>query len=90
MLFGGVYYKTQTFNATGNRACSSLLLLSVIGIVIPTAASQLVQDPHGAAGRDWILDISRICAVVLLLMWVVRLTPGHLVQRMDWCCLSYA
>jgi Ca2+:H+ antiporter len=68
MLFGGAYYKTQTFNAVGNRACSSLLFLAVIGIVIPTAAYQLVHDDAHKGDENWILDISRICAVVLLIM----------------------
>jgi Ca2+:H+ antiporter len=65
-LFGGFYYKTQTFNAVGNRACSSLLFLSVIGIIVPSAASQLIHDHDGA--EDWILDVSRACAVILLAM----------------------
>lgn len=31
----------QHFNEVGNRACSSLLFLAVIGIIYPTAAKQV-------------------------------------------------
>ena len=39
MFFGGMYYKTQSFNAVGNRTCASLLFLAAIGIIMPTAAA---------------------------------------------------
>lgn len=65
-FFGGLYHKTQTFNAVGNRACSSLLMLACIAIIIPTAATKLVNDDE--VHDDWVLDISRGTAV-LLLMW---------------------
>lgn len=50
MLFGGYYYKTQQFNELGNRACSSLLFLSVIGIIMPTAAKALITEMEPAVG----------------------------------------
>ena len=43
MFFGGIYFKTQTFNEVGNRTCSALLFLACIGIIMPTAASQLLE-----------------------------------------------
>lgn len=70
-FFGGLYHKTQTFNAVGNRACSSLLMLACIGIIIPTAATKLVdaEDSH----EEWILDISRGTAVLLLACYAAYL-----------------
>lgn len=68
-ICGGYYYKEQHFNATGNRACSSLLFLSCIGIVIPTAALQLSEE---GASADWVLPVSRGTAVILLIWWVAR------------------
>ncbi|KAL6758013.1 cation exchanger 1 [Haematococcus lacustris] len=71
MFFGGLNFKTQTFNAVGNRACSSLLFLSVIGIVMPTAAGVLVLDHEGK--EDWLLDVSRATAIILLVIYVLYL-----------------
>jgi len=62
-FFGGLYYKSQSFNATSNRATSSLLLLATIGVAIPTAAGHLVATHD----RDlMILWISRGTAIVML------------------------
>ncbi len=66
MLFGGVYFKTQTFNAMGNRVCSSLLFMAVIGTVTPTAA--FVLTSHAGKDTSWIVDISRVSACILLAM----------------------
>ncbi len=65
-FFGGLKYQIQTFNAAANNATSSLLFLSCIGIIIPTTATMLVED--GSRGENWILDVSRFTAVVLLCM----------------------
>lgn len=70
-LFGGLRYKKQSFNAMSNRVCSSLLFLAVIGIVMPTAAFNLVHDHQ--AKPTWILDISRITAVIMLLVYACYL-----------------
>lgn len=64
-FFGGLYHKTQTFNAVGNRACSSLLMLSCIGVILPTAFTQLTNQ-DGPNDEAYILDISRGTAVLLL------------------------
>lgn len=60
-------YKTQSFNAVANRACSSLLFLSAIGIIVPTAAKHMAHK--GAMSDEWVLNVSRVTAVVLLLIY---------------------
>ena len=42
MLVGGLFHRTQTFNAMSNRTSASLLFLACLGIAIPTAASHLI------------------------------------------------
>jgi Ca2+/H+ antiporter len=57
-------FKMQNFNAVANQAASSLLFLSCIGVVIPTAAGWLLG---GSGVSDAaLLSISRGTAVVLL------------------------
>ena len=63
-LFGGMYFKVQTFNATSNRACSSLLFLAAIGIAIPSAARYLMDS--GPDQEATSLLISRGAAIILL------------------------
>ena len=70
-LFGGFYYKTQTFNEVGNRTCSALLFLSCIGITMPTAASVLIEDTKTHEGL--ILNLSRGVSVVLLICYLCYL-----------------
>ncbi|KAL6756794.1 CAX family of cation antiporter, membrane protein [Haematococcus lacustris] len=70
-LVGGVFNKLQTFNATGNRACSSMLFLSCIGIAIPTSAASIIKDAD--ARDDWVLAMSRGAALVLLACYVCYL-----------------
>ena len=70
------FHQTQTFNATANQATSSLLFLSCIGIIIPTAATQLSP---GEEPEEWILRSSRGTAVVLLAIYACYLVgkrPG--------------
>ena len=66
-LFGGWKYKVQKFNAVANQASSSLLFLSCIGIIIPTAAGYLEIGP-GGGGKEAVMAISRGAAIVLLLL----------------------
>mmetsp|Transcript_7985 Transcript_7985/g.15527 ORF Transcript_7985/g.15527 Transcript_7985/m.15527 type:complete len:444 (-) Transcript_7985:716-2047(-) len=68
-FFGGLKNKTQTFNAVGNRACSSLLFLACIGIIIPTAAEQLIPMPDSVASDLLGLRISRGAAILLLISY---------------------
>lgn len=73
-LFGGLYYKQQDFNPVANQASSSLLFLSCIGVVLPTAAAQLAPaGKPGMSAKD-VLNISRGTAVVLLAIYVAYLT----------------
>lgn len=67
-FFGGLYHKTQTFNAVGNRACSSLLMLSCIGVILPTAFTVLTNQDE--IKDEYILDMSRGTAVLLLIGYV--------------------
>jgi hypothetical protein len=78
-------YQTQTFNATANQATSSLLFLSCIGIIIPTAATSLAGD--GNPTQEWILETSRGTAVVMLLVYACYLVSslvGALVMGWGW------
>jgi Ca2+:H+ antiporter len=82
-LFGGIYFKQQEFNAVANQASSSLLFLSCIGVVLPTAAAQLAPaGKPGMSAKD-VLDISRGTAVILLAIYIAYLafqlhTHAHL------------
>ena len=52
-LFGGLKYKHQTFNSMQNKVSSSLLFLSSISIIIPTAARSIY-------GGDVMTDVALI------------------------------
>jgi len=62
-LWGGYWYNTQTFNKAGAACQSSLMLLAVLTIVLPTVYSALV--PGGIA----ILEVSRGISVLMFLMY---------------------
>jgi hypothetical protein len=49
-------YKTQSFNAVASQTNGSLLLLSAISILIPTAAQQLGTGGGDDSGPDVLLD----------------------------------
>jgi len=63
-IVGGVRHKTQKFQRIGASAQSSLMILAVLGITLPTMYSQLVP------GEQAILDISRGCSVLLFFVYV--------------------
>lgn len=65
-------YPVQAFNATANQATSSLLFLSCIGVIVPTAATALTAGKH-SVGAGAVLDISRGAAVVLLAVYACYL-----------------
>ena len=67
-LVGGVYYRTQEFNALSNRTSSSLLFLATIGIMIPTLAASVIPhtDDPGEGPDEWVLSISRGVAIIML------------------------
>merc|ERR1711959_772283 len=46
-LFGGIRFKNQSFNADGARAQSSLLLLAVLAMVVPTISMLNMNHESG-------------------------------------------
>eukprot|EP00775_Hariotina_reticulata_P012174 gene12173-12311_t len=64
-LFGGIYHQTQTFNAVANQATSSMLMLSCLSIVIPTAA---MHSGHHIS-EEALINLSRGTAVIMLLVY---------------------
>ncbi|GAX74130.1 hypothetical protein CEUSTIGMA_g1579.t1 [Chlamydomonas eustigma] len=72
-FFGGLYYKVQTFNATSNRACSSLLFLAAIGVAIPTAAKNILMGDSSVDSEQTILWISRGTAIILFACYLCYL-----------------
>jgi calcium/proton exchanger cax len=73
-IFGGLYYKQQEFNAVANQASSSLLFLSCIGVVLPTAAAHLAPAGAKKMSAADVLVVSRGAAVVLLGIYIAYLT----------------
>jgi len=67
-LFGGIKHKTQTFNRTASLTSSSLLFMSVMGLIIPATFSVYRGD------LDKTLAISRITAIVLLIIYISYLS----------------
>lgn len=65
-LFGGARFRVQNFNAVANQATSSLLFLSCISIVLPTAAMQLSLADE--VTQTELLGISRWTAVIMLVV----------------------
>merc|ERR1711959_472921 len=62
-LFGGVKFKTQSFNGEGARAQSSLLLLAVLAMVVPTICMVNMKE-HEEKEKE-VLHVSRMSALVL-------------------------
>jgi Ca2+/H+ antiporter len=56
----------QNFNAVANQATSSLLFLSCISIMLPTAAMQLSSAEE--VSHSELLGISRCTAIIMLLV----------------------
>lgn len=77
LLWGGYKYQTQTFNQEALSINGSLLLLAVLALIIPAAAS------HTELVDENILNLSRYASLVLLLMYGLSLffqfkTHSHL------------
>ncbi|GLC76427.1 hypothetical protein PLESTF_001779400 [Pleodorina starrii] len=70
-FFGGLYNKTQKFNATGTQASSSLLFLAALAFLIPTGGGLMFAPGNGddKQREDMVLAISRGTAVVMLLCY---------------------
>lgn len=85
-ICGGRYFHVQKFSITAAQSQSALLLLSVLALVVPTLVmnGQDVHNSHHRAleeatsGEDAMdaqraIDISRPCAVVLAVSYVIYL-----------------
>ncbi|EFJ39789.1 hypothetical protein VOLCADRAFT_108492 [Volvox carteri f. nagariensis] len=68
-FFGGLFNKTQKFNATGSQASGSLLFLAALGFLIPAGAALLFGSGDVDSNSELVLGISRGTAVVLLLCY---------------------
>ena len=69
-VWGGIHFKEQSFNETQFGSNSSLLLLSVIALVVPTVYHFTVSGEQGDAGLE---DLSRAAAVILLAIYMLFL-----------------
>ena len=68
-LVGGMRYKVQSFNAVASQVSGSLLFLTAISILMPTAAQQLgLSSGPGGEGMapDAVLLMSRLTAIAIL------------------------
>ncbi|GFR44006.1 hypothetical protein Agub_g5152 [Astrephomene gubernaculifera] len=72
-FFGGIFNKTQKYNANGNQAASSMLFLAALGFLIPTGASLLFGGGRDGNAQEVVLGISRGTAVVLLICYACYL-----------------
>eukprot|EP01025_Chloroclados_australasicus_P065646 TRINITY_DN8943_c0_g3_i1.p1 TRINITY_DN8943_c0_g3~~TRINITY_DN8943_c0_g3_i1.p1 ORF type:complete len:601 (-),score=50.05 TRINITY_DN8943_c0_g3_i1:230-2032(-) len=72
-LFGGVYYRQQSFNQVANKVCNTLLFLSVIALVVPSALTFAQSDPDSSYEHFEILRISRVTAVMLAALYICYL-----------------
>ncbi|KAG1674025.1 hypothetical protein FOA52_000331 [Chlamydomonas sp. UWO 241] len=68
MLIGGIFHHQQFFNTESTQAQSVLLFLAVVGVAVPTSAQWVIKD-HDKP-KDFILDISRVSAIVLLFCYI--------------------
>jgi len=69
-IWGGIHFKEQSFNETQFGSNSSLLLLSVITLVVPTVYHLTVSGEVGDTGVE---DLSRAAAVILLTIYMLFL-----------------
>ena len=78
-LCGGFKFREQTFNRTAAGVGSTLLLLSVVGLVVPSLFHGLVGEDHPMREHGLTLDISVILLVAygLSLVFVLK-THSHL------------
>ena len=73
-LLGGLRFRTQHFNRTAASLGTTLLVLSVIGLVLPTIFHSAAGGGHAEIERNLSLDISIILIVVygLSLLFTLR------------------
>ncbi|MGE3536534.1 MAG: calcium/proton exchanger [Candidatus Tectimicrobiota bacterium] len=78
-LCGGLRYERQTFNATAAGLGSTLLVLSAIGLLVPSVFHQLVLRQQITHERELSVDIAIILFITYLLSLVFSLrTHKHL------------
>jgi len=65
-LFGGFKHRQQIFNSLANKVASSLLFLSSISIIIPTAAKTMYGDK--VMTIDSLINLSHAIAILLVIM----------------------
>ncbi|KAI8806494.1 Sodium/calcium exchanger protein-domain-containing protein [Cladochytrium replicatum] len=70
-FLGGLYHKSQKFNATAAQTSASLFMVTVLAILIPAALGW--QQPVGEETDKLILGVSRGTAIVLLFVYVMYL-----------------
>jgi len=70
-LLGGSRYSIQEFNPTGAQMQSSMLLLALMSILIPSA--YYLFGNQSSNSPDYDLEISRIAAVFILLVYILFL-----------------
>jgi Ca2+:H+ antiporter len=68
-LVGGLRFPTQKFNPTAASLGTTLLVLSVVGLLVPAVFHQLVGNTATAAERNLSLEI----AIVLMVTYVLSL-----------------
>ncbi|KAH7624753.1 putative Ca(2+)/H(+) antiporter [Nannochloris sp. 'desiccata'] len=66
-LFGGFKHRQQVFNSLANKVSSSLLFVSSISIIIPTAAKTVYGDK--VMTRDSLINLSHAIAILLVIMY---------------------
>jgi Ca2+:H+ antiporter len=65
-FFGGLRYRDQKYNALAARTYSSMMLIAVISLLVPSAFSRILA-PEGTIRQEQLLNIG--IAVVLLLAY---------------------
>lgn len=65
-LLGGLRYRDQKYNPTAARAYSSMMLIAVISLIVPSAFSRLLA-PESTIRQEQLLNVG--IAVVLLLAY---------------------
>jgi Ca2+:H+ antiporter len=78
-LIGGARYRSQRFNPTAASLGTTLLVLSVVGLLVPAVFHTLVGDRAPAAERNLSLEIAVVLMVTYVLsLWFTLKTHRHL------------
>ena len=82
LLLGGLRYKTQSFNPRSAGVITSMLTLSVIGLLIPTifdAVARGAETAERAAALD--ISLSDATAVILIVLYVLNIVFSLFTHR---------